>query len=117
LNDATLANPTAIITGTTTYTVTVTDHNGCTATASVVLTAVPQPVLETPTIDILGNVTLVWTSLSGWNYQVQYTTDLTKPINWLPLGSAVPGGSPTTTDIDTSGLGALRFYQVFVVCP
>jgi hypothetical protein len=116
LSDAMAANPTAIITGTTTYTVTVTDHNGCTATASVVLTAVPQPVLETPVISGT-DVILTWTSLFGWNYQVQYATDLTAPIAWLDLGLPVSGGAGTTTDIDTSGLGAFRVYQVLVVCP
>src|ERR1019366_3312679 len=99
LSDAMAANPMAIITGTTTYTVTVTDNNGCTATASVVLTAVPQPVLATPVISGT-DVILTWTpSLTGWSYQVQYTMDLsTTPVVWTNLGLPVPGAAGTTTD-------------------
>ncbi|MCC7303689.1 MAG: gliding motility-associated C-terminal domain-containing protein [Bacteroidia bacterium] len=43
LNNSTLANPTASPTTTTTYTVVVTDANGCTGSATVLVTVLPPP--------------------------------------------------------------------------
>ncbi len=73
LDDAMAANPTATVTHTTTYTVTVIDQNGCTASDSVVLTLVPQPEITASTRSGT-DLTLAWTALAGQTYRVQYNT-------------------------------------------
>ena len=82
LNDATLANPTANLAGT--YTVTVTDANGCTANASVVVTVISQP--EITSITLLGtDATLVWS-----HFRAKLTACNTRLTRWLIL-PARPG--------------------------
>jgi autotransporter-associated beta strand protein len=116
LDDATVANPTAEIGSTTTYTVTVTDHNGCTANASVVLTVPPLPNIESTTVSGT-DVTLVWDSLAGQTYRVQYTTDLTPVVSWTDLTPDVTATGVTTTYTDHAGAATPRFYRIFILCP
>jgi PKD repeat protein len=47
LNDSTIANPVATITTTTTFSVTVTDVNGCVRADTMVLTVIPRPIVNT----------------------------------------------------------------------
>ena len=119
LDDATAANPKAEIGSTTTYTVTVTDANGCTAGSSVVLTVPPLPNIESTTI--LGtDVTLVWDSLAGQTYRVQYTTDLPDPpaaASWTDVTPDVTAAGATATYTDHAGAATQRFYRIFIVCP
>ena len=116
MSDATAANPTATVTSTTTYTVTVTDANGCTGSDSVVLTLVPQPVIGSITISGT-DATLVWSSVAGKTYRVQYTTDLTPIVSWTDVtGDVLATGTPTTK-IDSFGAAPQRFYRISVVCP
>jgi PKD domain len=116
LSDATVANPTATITSTTTYTVTVTDAHGCTGSDTVVLTLVPQP--EITSITLSGtDATLVWSSVAGKTYRVQYTTDLTPTITWTDVAGDVLATGVTATKIDSFGAAAQRFYRISVVCP
>ena len=116
LDDATLANPIATVSGTTTYTVTVTDQNGCTANASVTLTLVPEPVLQT--VSVAGTTaTLVWSSVAGQTYQVQYTTDLSPTVTWTNLTPTVTATGATATTTDSFGADSQRFYRISVVCP
>ncbi|HVM50452.1 MAG TPA: autotransporter-associated beta strand repeat-containing protein [Candidatus Acidoferrum sp.] len=116
LSDPTAANPTAEIGSTTTYTVTVTDQNGCTATASVVLTIPPLPNIESITMSGT-DVTLVWDSLSGQAYRVQYTSDLTPPATWTDLTPDVTAAGATATYTDHAGGATPRFYRIMIVCP
>jgi hypothetical protein len=115
LSDATNANPTATVTDTTTYTVTVTDHNGCTANASVVLTVIPQPNIQSITMSGT-NVTLVWSSLTNQTYRVEYKTVLTD-ATWTPLTPDVTATNATTTFTNSFGAATQRFYHVFLLCP
>jgi hypothetical protein len=116
LSDATVANPTATITSTTTYTVTVTDANGCTGSDTVVLTLVPQPIIES--ITLLGtDATLVWSSVTGKTYRVQYTTDLTPTITWTDVTGDVLATGATATKTDAFGAAQQRFYRISIVCP
>jgi autotransporter-associated beta strand protein len=119
LSDATVANPTAEVGSTTTYTVTVTDANGCTANASVVLTVPPLPNIESTTL-LGSDVTLVWDSLAGQVYRVQYTTDLPNPpaaATWTDLTPDVTATGATATYTDTGVPPTQRFYRIFIVCP
>jgi uncharacterized repeat protein (TIGR01451 family) len=119
LSDATVDNPTAEVGSTTTYTVTVTDANGCTATASVTLTVPPLPNIESTTLSG-GDVTLVWDSLAGQVYRVQYTTDLPNPptaATWTDLTPDVTATGVTATYTDTGVPPTQRFYRIFIVCP
>jgi autotransporter-associated beta strand protein len=119
LSDATVANPTAEVGSTTTYMVTVTDHNGCTANASVVLTVPPLPNIESTTMSGT-DVTLVWDSLAGQKYRVQYTTDLPDPptaASWTDLTPDVTAAGVTATYTDHGVPATQRFYRIFIVCP
>ena len=115
LSDATAANPTATVTSATTYTVTVTDHNGCTASDSVVLTLVPPP--EIASITMSGtDATLVWSSLAGQTYRVQYKAELTD-AGWTDLTPDVTAAGATATYTDSVGAATQRFYRISIVCP
>jgi hypothetical protein len=119
LSDATAANPTASVTSTTTYTVTVTDAHGCTGIDSVVVTVIPQPVITS--ITMAGtDVTLVWSALAGQTYRVQYTTvlpDPPTPASWTDLAPDVPAIGATATYTDHAGAATQRFYRIKIVCP
>jgi hypothetical protein len=115
LSDATAANPTATVTSATTYTVTVTDHNGCTANASVVLSVPPLPNIESTTVSGT-DVTVVWDSLAGATYRVQYKTDLTDTA-WTDLTPDVTASGATAAYIDSVGAATQRFYRISIVCP
>ena len=115
LSDAAAANPTATITNPATYTVTVTDYNGCTASNSIVLTLVPPP--ETTSITMSGtDATLVWNSLAGQTYRVQYQTDL-NDTGWKDVTGDVLAAGSTASKTVPVGDAAQRFYRVSVVCP
>jgi autotransporter-associated beta strand protein len=116
LSDAAAANPTATITRATTYTVTVTDANGCGTSDSVSLTIVPEPVIQSITISGT-DVTLVWTSLAGRAYRVQYTADLTPTVIWTDLTPDVTAAASTATYTDLGVPSTQRFYRVSIVCP
>jgi autotransporter-associated beta strand protein len=115
LSDPTVANPVAMIAGTTTYTVTVTDANGCADSDSVVLTIPPQPEIQSITMSGT-DVTLVWTSVPGLTYRVQYKTDL-NAAEWTDLAPDITATGATTTKIDSVGAAAQRFYRISFVCP
>ena len=116
LDDATVSNPTATVTSTTTYTVTVTDANGCTSSDPVVLSLVPQPVIELITLSG-PDATLVWSSVAGKTYRVQYTTDLTPTITWTDVTGDVLATGATATKTDAFGAAQQRFYRISIVCP
>lgn len=56
-----------------------------------------------PAITITGKI--------GDTYEVDYTTSLTPPVTWTPLVSSVKLTTSPQTVVDTSGLGAGRFYR------
>jgi phage baseplate assembly protein gpV len=85
------------------------------ACATVTVTNVPAPAVLSITNSGTG-VVLVWASVAGANYQVQYTTDLTLPITWTDLGSPVTATGTTATTTDSFGADTQRFYRVSVVC-
>jgi photosystem II stability/assembly factor-like uncharacterized protein len=96
----------------------VTSSAGCVSAGgqNVSVTVVPQPEISSVTMSA-NNVVLVWTSLVGVGYQVQYTTDLTTPVTWTDLGSPVNATGATATYTDSLPTDVQRFYQISVVCP
>ena len=56
-----------------------------------------------PAITITGKV--------GDTYEVDYTTSLTPPVTWTPLVTAFKLTTSPQTIVDTSGLGAQRYYR------
>jgi hypothetical protein len=94
----------------------VTDAHGCTGNDTVVLTLVPQPVIESMILSGTS-ATLVWSSVAGKTYRVQYTTDLTPIITWTDMTGDVLATGATATKIDSFGAAIQRFYRISVVCP
>jgi hypothetical protein len=74
------------------------------------LMLVPVPQTSVATV---GNSAIVsFPTVTGFNYQLQYSTSLTNP-NWLPVGSPVSGNNGTRSVSDSINLGP-RFYRVLV---
>ena len=115
LSDATVANPTATVTSTTTYTVTVTDANGCTASDSMDVIVIPTPVIESIT-QSGTDITLVWSTLAGQTYRVEYKDNLTD-VSWTALTPDVTAAGATATKTDLAPASPQRFYRISVVCP
>jgi hypothetical protein len=70
------------------------------------------PTMTATAAHVGTNVVISFPSLSGWNYQVQFKTNLTDPT-WLPVGAAVPGNNGTQSVSDPI-LNSSRFYRVQV---
>ncbi len=63
-----------------------------------------------PTASNADGLTLTWSTVSGFSYQVQYTTDLTT-TNWINLGSPITASGSTAT-ISDNFADSQRFYRV-----
>lgn len=60
-----------------------------------------------------STLTMVWSSIPGRTYQVQYSTSA-KPTTWNLLAT-VPATGPTTSTTDTINGGLQRFYRVVLL--
>ncbi len=105
LSSASVANPTASPTGTTSYTVTITDTNGCTAQSSVLVT-----VNSLPTTSAISGSALVQSNQSGVTYSVTLTSG--SSYAWtVPSGAAIttgntgPNNNSITVDFGTADSG------------
>jgi autotransporter-associated beta strand protein len=76
----------------------------------------PQPVIESITLSGT-DATLVWSSVAGYTYRVQYTTDLTPIVSWTDLAPDVLATGATATLTDSAGAVTQRFYRIWVLCP
>jgi hypothetical protein len=56
-------------------------------------------------------VTLVWSAMTGRNYQVQYSTDLTSGI-WNSLNGPSPATNTTMVTLDPTATDSARFYRI-----
>ena len=69
------------------------------------------PIMAANAAHIGTNVVVSFPTLTGWNYQVQYKTNLTDPV-WNVVGT-VPGNNGTQS-VDDPALNGTRFYRVQV---
>ncbi len=111
LNYDTIANPTAYPTITTTYTVTVTDNNGCTNTDSMIVTVNPNPTADDNNINIIiancnesdGSITGI--TVSGgtppYTYSWENANNIVVGTN-INLNN-VPTGTYSLTVFDANG--------------
>lgn len=84
--------------------------NGIPSTSSIVL--VPPPPSFQSISNSGGNISFTWTGQVGFNYQVQYKTNLTSGT-WMNLGSSVTATNSVMSASDPIVLGAsARFYRV-----
>ncbi|HXG46642.1 MAG TPA: Calx-beta domain-containing protein, partial [Methylomirabilota bacterium] len=60
-----------------------------------------------------GGVRLRFTTVAGRRYQIEWATDLARPV-WQSLGPPVEGRGDTVTVTDAGGGGGNRFYRVRV---
>ena len=101
LSSATVANPTASPTSTTTYSVEVTDANGCTANSSTVTVTVSASISPGQATGIIatggGPVTVSFAGIIGYSYSVQRSTNL---VDWVTIWTtnAPAGGLFNYTD-------------------
>jgi hypothetical protein len=69
----------------------------------------PPPSLLLSAINSGTNLSLSFPTVPGYNYTVEYKTNLTDAV-WLPLGNAISGNGSTQTVSDTPS--GSRFYRV-----
>jgi hypothetical protein len=62
-------------------------------------------------------VRLVWDSLAGQTYRVQYASDLTPTVTWTDLTPDVTASGATATYSYDAAAATPRFYRIFIVCP
>jgi hypothetical protein len=63
-----------------------------------------------------ANVVLIWPSLIGQTYQVQYKTNLTDAA-WLPLNGPAPGTGASLSLTNNLGGAPQRFYRMAILPP
>jgi hypothetical protein len=76
----------------------------------IIVVPVPTTTFQTA-LQTNNNVFLVWSTVPGVNYLLQYTTDLDQP-NWIDLQGPTPATAPTMSAFDVIGPDAERFYRV-----
>jgi Bacterial Ig domain len=87
-----------------------------TATNSFVVIVLPPivpPVFESISITN-GDVTLIWSTVNGRNYRLQYSDDLTS-TNWTDIAPDITASGTTASLITPGGESTQRFYRVFVL--
>ena len=93
LNNATIANPVATLTTTTTYTVEVTDENGCAATATTTVTVNPEVVMDT-----VAPMTLCVGDVTSYSFTTPLTVG-TMSYAWTNSNTAIGLGANGEGDI------------------
>jgi hypothetical protein len=80
----------------------------------IVLAPIVPPVFESISVTTNGNVTLIWSSVHGCNYRLQYRDDLTA-TNWTDITPDVTASGPTATLTTPAGESLQRYYRVFLI--
>jgi uncharacterized repeat protein (TIGR03803 family) len=73
--------------------------------------SLPLPPVFKSITETAGSVTLVWNSVAGRTYQLQYSTNLPQ-TNWVNLGGAVLATNGVMSATDSIGTDPQRFYRV-----
>jgi uncharacterized repeat protein (TIGR03803 family) len=60
-----------------------------------------------------GTLELTWSTDKGWNYQLQYSTDLISS-NWINLGPLLNAAGTSLGAVDSIANGPGRFYRVLL---
>lgn len=79
----------------------------------IVLPSILPPVFESISVTN-GNVTLIWSSLNGRSYRLQYSDDLSG-TNWTDITPDVIASGPTATLTSPEGEVIQRYYRVFLL--
>jgi hypothetical protein len=58
-------------------------------------------------------VGLIWSTVAGWKYQVQYNSDLSSS-NWINLSSPATATGTTLNTTDSITNSPQRFYRVMI---
>ncbi|MGH8399305.1 MAG: hypothetical protein ACRETA_13855, partial [Gammaproteobacteria bacterium] len=75
--------------------------------------SLPAPVIES--INLTNGVTtLIWSTVAGHTYRVQYKESLASP-NWTDVAPDIIANNSTASTTDIVGVTTQRFYRVFVV--
>ena len=73
--------------------------------------SLPLPPVFKSVANTAGTVTLVWSSVAGQSYQLEYTTNLAQPT-WIGVGIGGVATNGTMTAFDSPGPDPQRFYRV-----
>lgn len=109
LNDSTVANPVATITSTTTFSVTVTDVNGCARADTMVLTVIPRPIVNAGADTSLcrGSAktlnAVVTSGLAPYQFQWTPASGLNDPTLQKPIATPTSTTSYVLTVTDVRG--------------
>ena len=79
----------------------------------IVLPPIVPPVFQSISVTN-GNVTLIWSSVHGRNYRLQYSDDLIG-TNWTDIAPDVTASGPTASLTSLVGEALQRYYRVFVL--
>lgn len=101
------------------FTFTVTDAEGDTASGTIMATITAQPVTSSqPTLNLISlaptsgsAITLTFGGLPGATYMVQYTGSLLPPMTWTNLGEATVSNGVMTIVDPTGGNATQRYYR------
>jgi hypothetical protein len=89
-----------------------------TATNSFVVIVLPPAVVPPPVFQSItladGNVSLIWTTVAGRNYRLQYSDDFTA-ANWTDITPDITASGSTCGLTIPVGASDQRFYRVFVL--
>jgi hypothetical protein len=97
------------------YSVVIANSYGSVTSAVAVLTViVPAPSFLPVTQTASGQILFTWTAVPGFQYQLQYTGDLSSGI-WTNLGPPIAATNGIITSSDTIGPATQRFYQVLLL--
>lgn len=87
--------------------------NGAFCIDDVTVTNFPQPAF-TSVKRTNNTVTMTWSTVANYNYQLQYNTNLLG-TNWTVLNGTIKATSSTTTTTDSTTNSPERFYRIALI--
>jgi uncharacterized repeat protein (TIGR03803 family) len=95
------------------YSAIVSNSLGSVTSSNALLTVIPSPAFQT-TSQANGAITLVWSTVSGQQYQVQSNTNLHSSA-WISLGPVFLATNGVSTYSDIISSGTQKFYRVVLL--